>query len=803
MRNLLQDLRYSLRMLARTPGFTAVALLTLALGIGANTAIFSVVNAVLLRPLPFAEPERIVGVWTTWLSRGVERDIFSPPNFLDLEQQSETLEAVAAYTYFSFDITDGGEPEALTAALVTPAMFRVLGVDPILGRTFAEEESVPGMQRVVVLSHALWQSRFGADPGILGLSISLDSAPHAVIGVMPPGIVFPDGVKVWAPLPLGERQMQARGAIYLDVVARLADGVGLEQAQAEMDTIGAQLTTAYPEDNTGMGMLLEPLHDQLVGNVRVALLVLCGAVAFVLLIGCANLANLLLAATSLRHREFALRAALGASRWRLIRQLLTESVALSLAGGGLGILFAMWGLSALVAFDPGNVRRLDQVGLDGNVLVFTLGLSLLTGLLFGLAPAFGASRPDLHGALKEGGRGTASGVRRGPGRILVVAEVALVLVLLVGAGILIRSFAHLRAVDPGFNPEGVLALELFLPHSRYAEAPARRAFVDALLQKTSSIEGIRSVAIATPAPFSTVPTIIDNDFRIAGRPVPQPGDEAVAHIHRVSPDYFRTLGIPLLRGRLFNARDDENAPAVVIINATLARRFWPDGNPLGERIITDPGRGPMEIVGIVGDVKLQELEPVVRPAIYHPYDQSPRGVLTLLARTSGPPLHLAGAVKTQLWSLDEQLPAQYMNSMRSLIDSTLALPRFTMMLLGTFAALALVLAMVGIYGVIAYSVSQRTQEIGVRMALGARRRDVFRLVLGQGMLLTGIGVLIGLGGALALTRFMTSLMFEVSVTDPLTYLAVALLLSVIALLACYLPARRAMRIDPLVALRHE
>jgi putative ABC transport system permease protein len=449
------------------------------------------------------------------------------------------------------------------------------------------------------------------------------------------------------------------------------------------------------------------------------------------------------------------------------------------------------------------VRRLDQVGLDGTVLFFTLDLSLLTGVLFGLAPALGASRPDVHGALKEGGRGTASGVRRGPGRVLVVAEVALVLILLAGAGILIRSFAHLRAVDPGFNPDGILSLQMFLPRARYAETPARVNFARALLERTGAIAGVDSVAVGSTVPFSEIPHVHDTTFRIEGRPVPPPDKEPGAYEHRASSRYFRTLGIPLLRGRTFTDRDGEGAAPVVIINAELARRFWPGGDPLGERIITFEDVGPMEIVGIVGDTRFGQLDSDIRPAIYYPYAQSPTAGLTLLLRTSGPPLHLAGAVKTQLWSLDGQLPAQYMNSMRGLIDRTLALPRFTMMLLGAFAALALVLAMVGVYGVIAYSVSLRTQEIGVRMALGARRRDVFRLVLGQGMLQIGIGVLIGLGGALALTRFMTSLVFEVSVTDPPTYLAVALLLSVIALLACYLPARRAMRIDPLVALRHE
>lgn len=803
MTNFLQDLRFSLRMLGRTPGFTIVALLTLALGIGANTAIFSVVNAVLLKPLPFGEPDRIVSVWTTWQNRGMERDIFSPANFLDLEQQTDTLAAVAAYMYFGFDITEGGEPESLTAALVTPAMFRVLGVEPILGRTFTAEEALPGNHRVVILSHALWQTRFGSDPGILGRDVSLDGVPRTVIGVMPEGIAFPDGVKVWGPLAMTERTRQSRGAIYLDVIARLADGAGLEPAQAELDTIGARLASAYPDANTGMGLQLEPLHDQLVGNVRTALLVLCGAVAFVLLVGCTNLANLLLAAAAVRHREFALRAALGASRWRLIRQLLTESVALSLAGGALGILFAMWGLSALVAFDPGNVRRLDQVSLDGNVLMFTLALSLLTGILFGLAPAFGASRPDVHDALKEGGRGAAPGGRRGLGRILVVAEVALVLVLLAGAGILIRSFAHLRSVDPGFNPDGVMSLQLFLPRARYAEAPARTTFARAMLERVGSIPGVRSTAIGSTVPFSEVPYVHDTSFLIAGRPVPPPDREPTAYEHRASPGYFRTLGIPLLRGRRFTDQDHEDAAPVIIINAELARRFWPDGNPIGERITTMDDIGPMEIIGVVGDTRFGQLDGDIRPAIYYPYAQSPTFGLTLLARTDGPPLSLAGAVKTQLWSLDAELPAQYINSMRGLIDGTLALPRFTMLLLGAFAGLALILAAVGIYGVIAYSVSQRTQEIGVRMALGARRRDVFRLVLGQGMMLTGLGVLLGLAGALALTRFLTSLVFEVSVTDPVTYLAVAALLSSIALLACYIPARRAMRVDPLVALRCE
>ena len=802
---LMSDLRYGLRTLLKNPAFAGVAVLTLALGIGANTVIFSVVKAVILSPLPFGEPERIVGVFTINRAQAGELDVFSPANFSDVAEQSRALEAVAAWRYWGFDVSGESEPERLTAGRVSPAFFRALGVSPILGRVFLPEDDATGTEHVVVLGHGLWQKRFGGDPAICGRTIQLNGESHLVLGVMPRGFEFPAGAEIWAPLGLNESQRQQRGSVFLEVLARLGQGITLEAAQSEMGTIASRLEKDYPGPNTSLGMTLIPLHDQIVGSVRPALLVLSAAVTFVLLVGCANLANLLLASASARQREFAVRAALGASRGRLIRQLLTESVLLSLIGGGLGVLISLWGLSALAAFGPGNVPRLGEVSLDAGVLIFTLLLSVVTGVLFGLAPALGASRSDLQGALKAGARTAGTDLGRSRLRAtLVIAEVALVLVLLASAGLMMKSFLRLRSVDPGFNPDRLMSLQFFLPQPRYPQDQSKIAFESRLLEKIRSLPGVVGAATASPAPIGAIPMRFENEFRIAGRPEPEPGSMPVARYNRVGPGYFRTLGVPLLRGREFAPSDDAGAPAVAIISELTARRHWPDEDPLGRRIIIGE-RQPitMEIVGVVGDVKQISLDDTGRPTIYVPFSQRPSNSLNVMIRTSGPPADLAGAIKQQLWAVDRDIPADYLETAESLISRSLAQPRFTMVLLACFAGMALVLAMVGIFGVIAYSVTQRTQEIGVRMALGANRGDVLRMVLGHGMGLTAIGVALGLAGSAALTRYLSSLLFQVSATDPMTFGWVTLLLVAVALFASWIPARRATRVDPMVALRHD
>jgi len=803
METLAANLKYASRILLRNPGYACVAILTLALGIGANASIFSVVNAVLLRPLPYAEPERIVGVWTSDISRNVTMDTFSPPNFLDVAERSHSFEAITAWRYWGFDFTGEGEPERVTAALVSPAFFAVMGVPPALGRALRPEEDAPGRDTVVVIGDGLWRRRFGADPGIVGRSILLSGRSFVVVGVMPEGFEFPRRAQAWAPIAFNEMQRQQRGASFIDVLARLKPGVDILQAQAEMTTISAGLAADFPGENTGMGISLLGLREQIVGDVRLSLLVLVGAVAFVLLIGCGNLANLLLAAATVRQREFAIRAALGASRRRLAGQLLTESLLLAILGGGLGLLLALWGVDLLVAISPDDIPRLNEVSLDGRVLLFTMSLSVLTGFLFGLAPAFSSARADLQSTLKDSGRGV------GPGRgrmrsALVSAEVALVLVLLVGAGLLLRSFSRLRTESPGFTPDHVLSLQIFLPQARYTDDAARRHFHDAFLEKLNALPGVISAASASPAPFSAVPMVIDYGFHVVGRPVPPPGQEPIAIYNRVSPGYFGTIGTPLLRGREFTQRDDERASRVAIVSDGMAKRFWPGEDPIGRTFVVGT-RQPItyEIVGVAGDVKRMTLTAAMPPEIYVPFAQSTIGRLEFLVRTEGRPAEMAAAVKAQMWSVDKDIPANYLNTMDQLIQGSLAQPRFNAALLAAFAGLALILAMVGLYGVIAYSVSQRTREIGVRMALGAQRADIFRNVLAHGMTLTLAGIVAGLGAALALAGFLSGLLYGISALDPATYAGVTTVVILVALAACYLPARRATLVDPMVALRAE
>jgi putative ABC transport system permease protein len=808
MSSLWQDLRYGLRMLWKKPGFTVVAILALALGIGANTAIFSVIYTVLLSPLPFKNSERLVWIWETNPGAGIKTEPASLPNYTDWKTQGQSFESAAAFIKSSLTLTSDGEPERLPVTYTSANFFSVLGAEPALGRSFMEEENTTGKHRVVILSQSLWRRRFGANPGIIGQSITLNGVPFTVIGVLPGGFKDPTPeqtrpAELWAPLAYDFERM-ARRSDFLNVVARLKQGVSPQAAQAEMNTITSRLAQQYPDSNTGWSTIVMPLHERMVGDVRSALWLLMGVVGFLLLIACANVANLLLARSTARQQEIAIRRALGADRIRLIRQFLTESVLLSVTGGLLGSLVAMWGVDILVALSPGNIPRLDEVGLNWKVLAFTLFVSLLTGIVFGLLPALHATSPNLTETLKEGGRSSTEGIRGSRLRnSLVVAEIAISLVLLVGAGLMIRSFARLQAVDPGFRPERILTMDMLLPSSKYKETAQVSTFFDQFSSRLSGVPGVESVGAVSTLPLSGGGDIIT--FLVEGRPEQPPGQSEDAEYRVVTPGYFATMGVPIVRGEGFTERHNADAPAVMVINETFARRYFPGEDPVGKRLnIGDPEKSPWRtIVGIVKDVRHEGLATEAYPQMYSPLAQTPRRAMTLVARTTGAPLSLVPNVRQELTSLDKDQPLYNVRTMEQVLAQSIARQRFQMLLIAIFASVGLILASVGIYGVISYSVTQRTHEIGIRMALGAQARDVLKMVLGQGMILTLVGVGVGLGFALLLTRVMASLLYNVSATDPLTFVGVSALLSLVALLACLIPARRAMRVDPMEALRYE
>ncbi len=808
----MNELRFALRQLRKSPAFTFIAILTLALGIGANTAIFSVVNAVILRPLPYKAPEQLVWIWETSPKNEIEEEPLSFPNFNDFRQQAQSFEAVGAFTGAAPILSGAdGEPERLTGAAVVGDFFSVLGVEPVLGRKFVPEENEDGKNRVAILSHAFWQRRFGGDPGLVGQQIQLNGNQYTVVGVMPPTFQDPVAaarrpVELWMPLAVTERMRSARRSDFLSVIARLKHGGTVEQARAELKGIASRLEQQYPDTNTNWSVIVEPLHETLTGNVRPALLILLGAVAFLLLIACANVANLLLARASARQREIAVRSALGASRARIIRQLLTENMLLSLAGGVAGLFIAWWGTRALLALSPGNIPRLSSVGLDPQVLLFTLLVSLVTGVLFGLAPALIVSKLNLNQTLKEGGRSSAEGaggrrLRNG----LAVAEIALSLILLVGAGLLIRSFLRLQEVNPGFNPDNLLAAELSLPSAKYAENQQVVNFYDQLLARVAEQPGVRSAALTTSLPLTGGGDILA--FYVEGRPVARTDRTPDAEARVVNPDYFRTMEIPLRRGRVLTDQDAPDAPDAVVINEALARKYFAEEDPVGKRItFGDPQAANVEwfnIVGVVGDVRQSTLQAEPYPQVYSAYRQTPRRALTIVLRTAGEPTAMANTLRQQVWSLDRQQPLHNVRTVEQVLAQSIARPRFNTLLITILAGVALVLAAVGIYGVISYSVTQRTHEIGVRMALGASSSNVLRLVVGQGMLLAGMGLAVGVLGAFAVTRIMGTLLYGVSANDPITYIVLVSLLGIIALVASYIPARRAMRVDPVVALRNE
>jgi putative ABC transport system permease protein len=804
MSDLWQDLRYGARMLLKKPGFTLIAVITLGLGIGANTAIFSVVNGVLLRRLPYLDADRVMTLWQQNNKSGEMEGGASPGNFLDWQNRSQVFAEMSAAEPYSLNLTGQDEPESFRSWLVTAGFFQILGVGALHGRTFAPEEYRAGNERVVVISYGLWQRRFGADPNLIGRTLRLNGQQYTVLGVMPPEFQFPTGREMWAPRVATERDKVIRGSGYLPVIGRLKPGVTLAQAQQEMDVIAAQLTAEYPQANGERGVRVVPLPKQLTGRVRPALLVLLGAVGMLLLIACANVASLLLARAAEREREFAVRAALGAARGRLARQLLTESLLLALLGGLVGIMLAGWLSSAILSLTPGDLPRAGEVRIDSRVLAFAFAVSALTALIFGLAPALRFSRPDLNRSLREVSSGATGLVRQRLRQALVVSEVALALVLLVGAGLLVRSFARLLQVNPGFSTDRALALEVHI--WGVARTPEQRAaFFEQTLDRIAALPGVRAAGAVTALPFhesAIDPTVA---FTIEGRPAPLPGQEPTAYLTVATADYFHAMGIPLRSGRFYNPFDRQGAAPVALINETMARRYWPGEDPVGKKISARLFGQPIncQIIGIVGDVRHTGLDSDPRPELFRPHLQSPYGSMTYVVRTAGDPLMLLPAVKREIWAVNKNLPFTSTATVEQLVSRTLDQRRFTLVLLGSFAALALLLAAVGLYGLISFTTRQRTHEIGVRMALGAKARDITMLVVREGLLLVLPGVAIGVAGAWALTRFLSGLLFGVSATDPVTFAALSALLLVVALLACYIPARRAAKVDPLVALRYE
>jgi predicted permease len=796
-----QDFTYAARMLSKNKAFTLAAMFTLALGIGANTAIFSVVNAVLLRPLEYRDPDRIVtalhGGWYP----------VAPANFLDWKAQNHVFDPIAAAQAGGATLTGRDLAEQLRAIQVTADLFQVLGVDPLLGRTFHQGEDQPGAAHTVVLSNAFWVRKFGADPNIVGQTLTLNGDGYTVVGVMPPQFHFAPfwvtNAEVFVPLNLAPRAND-RGGASLRIFARLKPGVSREQAQAEMDAIQRRIEQQYPGTNKRLDVSIDPLQEKVVGKIRRALLVLLGAVSFVLLIACANVANLFLARSAARKKEMAVRSALGANRLRIIRQLLTESLMLSVLGGGLGLLLAWFGLGLLVNLSPGDLPRLDTIKLDAWVLAFTLGVSVLTGIGFGLAPAILTSKADLNDSLKEGGRGASEGSNRSRARsLLVVAEVALALVLLIGAGLMIRSFQRLQASDAGFDPHNVLTMTVPLAGRKYSDPARRVALFNQLIPQIAALPGVESVSAINHLPLAG--DIWTRGLTVDGRPVPAPGDEIGAVYRIARPNYFHTMGIQLLAGRDFTDRDTARSPGVAIVNEALARSVFPNENAIGQHIrVDDGGPNPREIVGIIRNVKQRDWAAQPARELYFPYEQIPDpSYLTLVIRTKHDPLSNVAAVRNEVAKLDSNVPASAIMSMDQAISKNVGQVRFNTLLLKMFAAVALILAAIGIYGVMAYVVSLRTHEIGVRMALGAQASDVSKLVVRQGMWPALAGVASGLVGGWALTRWLQALLFETSALDSVTFTLSAVGLTLVALAACYVPSRRAARIDPLTALRHE
>jgi putative ABC transport system permease protein len=797
-----KDLTYAFRMLLKSPAFTILAVAALALGIGANTAIFSVVNAVLIQKLPYKDPDRLVMVWEQSPRTG-KTNVANPLNFLEWKERNNSFEEISAMSAFPLSLTGDGEPEQVDAMTVTPAFFPILGVQPLRGRWFTTEEGTPGKNNAVIMSEGLWRRRYAANENLVGRNIKVNNQDVTVVGIMPAGFRFPfSKPELWAPMPLDRATANARGR-YLITVARLRPGATVASAQADMNVLQPQIIAARPQMNSKWGITVVPLDKQVSGDVKTPLVVLLGAVGLVLLIACANVANLMLMRAANRSHEVAIRTALGASGWRLARQLLVESTLLSVIGGALGLVIGVWVMKLLVAALPSTISNvsMETIRIDTTVFVFAAGISLLTGILFGLAPALKAVGMDVQAGLKSGGRGQAGG-RSVTRNVLVVAEVALSMILLVGAGLLIRSFAKLSNVDPGFDAARVLTMQLAIA-GRYRDDAAYLNFLNRTLERVRSVPGVEAAGTSHFLPLGRI--IPATSFWRNDQPKPSPGSEPTTQVLVVTPGYFAAMKIPLTRGRVFDERDRKDTAPLIVINQTMARQFYANEEPVGKRINVSWGHAdvPYEIVGVVGDVRQSGMEKNPSAGVFISNLQEPTGPVNLVLRAQGDPKLLAQTIQREIHAMEPDLPIADVRTMDTFVSASVAAPRFNTILLGGFAALALVLAAVGIFGVISYSVAQRTQELGLRRALGADTWSVMRLVLFQGIGLTVIGLVIGAGGALAVTRLMNALLFDVTATDTLTFVAVSAVLLVVAFAACYLPARRAARVDPMVALRYE
>jgi putative ABC transport system permease protein len=807
MKTLLQDLRYAIRTMRNKPGFTLIAVVTLALGIGGSTAIFTVVDAALLRGLPYKSPDRLYHLWESTPQKEFAQREFSYPDFQDY-QQNQVLEGLAAYTGGSGIMSGRGEPERIFAPGATANFFSVLGVEPILGRTFQPGEDKPGAARVVVLTYGMWQRRFGADPGIIGQSLTYNGDPYTVVGVLPASFQFAlRQADLWRPYQPTPTQLSRRGMHGTNLIGRLKSGVTPAQAQAELSVITKRIEQENMQSHAGTGLKLIALQEQIVGQVKPVLLVLLAAVGFVLLIACANVASLLLTRSLSRQKEVAIRSALGASRGRVVRQLLTESILLSLAGGVAGLLVAYWGVSGLVAALPDRqlvaLPFLKTLHIDSGILAFSFGLSLLTGIVFGLAPALQSSRPDLNEVLKEGGRNSTAGSGHRLRSALVMTEIALAVVLLICAGLMMKSLLHLLQSNVGFNPDKLLTMTVAPPPAKYTDANRQIEFFDQLRERVKSLPGVSGTGTVNILPLQSGNTTRVN---VEGDPIPPAGQETEANTRTVDETYFQTLGVPLTAGRMFDDRDGPNAPPVVIIGKTFADRIFAGRDPIGRRLVYAGAQAPpLTVVGVVGDVKIGGLDDAIRPVVYYPFRQDSNVGTNLVVRTTNDPTALAAAIRDEARTLEPDVAIFNVNAMEQLISNSPAafMRRFPALLIGIFAGVALLLASIGIYGVVSYSVSQQTHYIGVRMALGAQASDILKMVLKQGLTLALGGMALGVVAAFALTRWLQSLLFEVRTTDLATFGLVLGTLFVVALLACYIPARRATKVDPLVALRYE
>jgi putative ABC transport system permease protein len=808
MKTLIQDVRYGLRVLWKSPGFTAVAVLAVALGVGANTTIFSCVNALLLRPFSFKTTDRAVMVWERRVDSRSSHDAVSPADYFDWRDQTRVFEELAAYNTQDFDLNDGDQPERVPGARVTPNLFRALAATAERGRTFTDEEGQEGHDRVVVIKHALWQRRFASDPEITGKTIRVDGKPYTVVGVMPPDFDFPaNGGELWTPLSFDDKERQQRGNHYLQTVGLLRPGATVAQADAETHAVAERDRKLYPDTNGGRTAFAESLTDSATRGPKPYLLILLGAVGFVLLIACANVANLLLVRATSRQRELAVRAALGASRWRLVRQLLTESLLLALAGGTLGLLLSAWGVEFISKSIPPTFTQFipgwKNLRIDSTVLLFTLAASVLTGVLFGIVPALQATRTNLNESLKEGGqKGMSGGLRRNRMRsLLVVSEMALSLVLLAGAGLMVRSFVGMLRSDLGLRPQGVVTMEMSLPQQSYPKPEQQVDFYERLIERVEALPGVRAAAATNAVPMRFGGTG-STTFQIVGRPPFDKSSEPYADYRDVTPHYFAAIGTPILRGRGFTDADDARATRVVVVSDSFARRFFPAGDAIGQHVTV--WDDPLEIVGVAADTKDEDMNEQPRLAIYLPLRQEPWATMALAVRADAADVRgLVPAIRNEVAALDRDLPVFHVRTMQEVVDEALSAKRLAMLMMAFFACGALLLAAVGLYSVMSYAVAQRTHEIGIRLALGAQGGDILRLVVGQGLVLALAGLGVGLAGALALTRLMSSILYGVSATDPLVLGGVALVLAAAALLACYVPARRATKVDPMVALRYE